>query len=149
MIKLSIVALLLLFSPTREEARRTVERNIRATWKSAGTIEKLELVVVDCDSQGRALKSQLKTIFPNGMGHLPKELRSKEIYCDTRLCRKHVQYLGRAEEAGFKFALFRYVGDPDFVALGQITFSQRERGPGLFKRTRVDWLLESVDPLLT
>jgi hypothetical protein len=124
MIKLSIIALLLLLSPTREQARRTVERNIRAAWTSAGTIEKLELVVVDCDGQGRAMKSQLKAIFPEGMAHLPKDLKSKDVYCDTRRCRKHVQYLGRADEAGFKFALFRYVTEPDFVALGQRTFSQ-------------------------
>lgn len=126
MIKVSIIAWLCLFSPTREEARKTVERNIRAAWTSAGTIEKLDLIIVDCDNRGRALKSQLKAIFPDGMAHLPKEFKSKDIYCDTRRCRRHLQYLGRAEEGGFKFALFRYVGDPDFVALDRAAFSPPE-----------------------
>ena len=51
MLKVLMIALLLLWVVAREEARRTVEQNIRAAWTSAGTIEKLRLVVVDCDSQ--------------------------------------------------------------------------------------------------
>ena len=75
------------------------------------------------------MKSQLKAIFPDGMAHLPKEFKSRDIYCDTRRCRKHVQYLGRAEEAGFKFALFRYISEPDFIALGRTTLVLTGSGP--------------------
>jgi hypothetical protein len=48
----------------RGDARRTLERHIRNAWAAAATIEKLDLVLVDCDDQGRANKSQMEKIFP-------------------------------------------------------------------------------------
>ena len=59
----------------------------------------------------------MERIFPNGMSHLPEELKSLEIYCTTRACEHQVQYLGRAEEKGFKFAIFRVVAQSEKVAV--------------------------------
>jgi hypothetical protein len=101
---------------TREGARRMVERNVRNAWAAAGTIEKLDLILIDCDEKGRAKKSQMEKIFPVGMSHLPEKLKSLEVYCTTRQCKRHIQYLGRAEESGFQFALFRWVKEAESIA---------------------------------
>ncbi|MBA4185426.1 MAG: hypothetical protein H0X49_15650 [Acidobacteria bacterium] len=46
-------------------------------------------------------------IFPEGVKHLPDELKSRGTYPTIKNGTQEVQYIGKAERFGFNFALFR------------------------------------------
>jgi len=93
---------------TKEEARELVIKQVTEAWKLSGTYEKLNLIVLDADEKKRVFKSELLKIFPEGVKHLPDELKPREIYLTTRNSSAKVQYIGKAERFGFNFILFRW-----------------------------------------
>ena len=92
---------------TRENARARVIEDVKAAWKLSGTTEKLNLIVLDADEKKRVFKSELLKIFPDGVKHLPDELKSREIYLTVKNSSEKVQYIGKAAKFGFNFVLFR------------------------------------------
>ncbi len=107
--------LILLIAPkpvielTRENARAQVIEDVQNAWKLSGTTEELNLIVLDADDKRRVYKSELRKIFPEGVKHLPDELKSREIYSTTKDGTRKVQYLGKAERYGFNFVLFQFL----------------------------------------
>lgn len=93
---------------TREDARARVIEDVQAAWKLSGTTEQLNLIVLDADEKKRVFKSELLKIFPEGVKHLPDELKPREIYPTTKNGTRKVQYIGKAERFGFNFIVFRY-----------------------------------------
>lgn len=71
------------------------------------TREELNLIVLDTDEKKRVFKSVILKIFPEGMVHLPDELKSREIYPTVKNGTQKVQYIGKATRFGFNFILFR------------------------------------------
>lgn len=107
--------LILLIAPkpvielTRENARAQVIEDVQNVWKLSGTTEKLNLIVLDADEKRRVFKSEILKVFPEGVKHLPDELKSREIYPTTKNGARKVQYIGKAERFGFNFVLFRWL----------------------------------------
>jgi len=93
---------------TRENERARIIEDVKAAWKLSGTNEELNLIVLDADEKKRVFKSELLKIFPEGVKHLPDELKPREIYLTTRNGTRKVQYIGKAERFGFNFILFRW-----------------------------------------
>ncbi len=56
--------------PGRREARERAVEDVTRAW-NIHSRESLQLIVVDCDGQGRAYKSELRQLFPQGVKHLP------------------------------------------------------------------------------
>jgi len=106
--------LILLIAPkpvielTRENARAQVIEDVQNAWKLSGTTEELNLIVLDADEKRRVYKSEILKVFPEGVKHLPDELKSREIYSTTKNGMQKVQYIGKAEKFGFNFVLFRH-----------------------------------------
>lgn len=94
---------------TRENARTAVIEDVQAAWKLSGTSEELNLIVLDADEKKRVFKSEILKIFPEGVKHLPDELKSREIYPTTKSGNQKVQYIGKVERFGFNFVLFRQI----------------------------------------
>ncbi len=94
---------------TRSIARAQIIEDVEKAWKLSGTTEELYLIVLDADAQKRVFKSELRRIFPEGVKHLPDELKSREIYPTVKNGTRRVQYIGKAERFGFNFVLFRSV----------------------------------------
>ncbi len=92
---------------TREKARAQIIEDVERVWKLSGTTEELNLIVLDADEKRRVYKSELLKIFPEGVKHLPDELKSRGIYLTTKNGNQKVQYIGKAERFGFNFVLFR------------------------------------------
>jgi len=65
---------------TRSIARAQIIEDVKAAWKLSGRGEELNLIVLDADEKRRVFKSELFKIFPEGVKHLPKELKPREIY---------------------------------------------------------------------
>ena len=85
----------------REIARAKVRTEIDNAWSTAST-EPLTLVLIEMKS------SEHKSLFPRGLGHLPDELRPRQLYPVTNeLGAQQVQYLGTRRIKGFRFAVFR------------------------------------------
>ncbi len=42
----------------------------------------MNLIVLDTDEKKRVFKSEILKVFPQGVKHLPDELKSREIYPD-------------------------------------------------------------------
>ncbi len=97
----------LIIELTRENARAQVIEDVKAAWKLSGMSEELNLIILDADEKKRVFKSELLKIFPDGVKHLPDELRPREIYSTTRNGTRKVQYIGKAGRFGFNFVLFR------------------------------------------
>ena len=93
----------------RDNARAAVIEDVERAWKLSGTTEELNLIVLDADERKRVYKSELRRIFPEGVKHLPDELKSREIYPTVKNGTQKVQYIGKAERFGFNFVLFRSV----------------------------------------
>lgn len=94
---------------TREDARAKVIEDVHAAWKLSGTTEELNLIVLDADGKKRVFKNELLKIFPEGVKHLPDELKPRGIYPTVKNGTQKVQYIGKAERFGFNFALFRSI----------------------------------------
>ncbi len=94
---------------TRENARAQVVEDVEQAWKLSGTTEELNLIVLDADEKRRVYKSELLKIFPEGVKHLPGELKPREIYPTLKNGKQKVQYIGKAERFGFNFILFRLI----------------------------------------
>ncbi|MDQ3748158.1 MAG: hypothetical protein M3367_03950 [Acidobacteriota bacterium] len=94
---------------TRENARAQVIGDVEKAWKLSGTTEELNLIVLDADEKKRVFKSEILKTFPEGVKHLPNELKSREIYPTVKNGMRKVQYIGKAERFDFNFALFRRV----------------------------------------
>jgi nucleotide-binding universal stress UspA family protein len=94
---------------TRENARAQVIEDVLSAWKLSGTSEELNLIVLDADEKKRVFKSEVLKIFPEGVKHLPDELKSREIYPTVKNGNQKVQYLGKASKLGFYFVIFRFV----------------------------------------
>ncbi len=92
---------------TKEEARESVIKQVTEAWKLSGTTEKLNLIILDADEKKRIFKSEMLKIFPEGVKHLPDELKPREIYPTTKNGTRKVQYIGKAERFGFSFVIFR------------------------------------------
>ncbi len=92
---------------TRSIAEARIIEDVEKAWKLSGTNEELNLIVLDADAHRRVFKSEILKIFPEGVKHLPDELKSREIYLTTRNGTQKVQYIGKAEKFGFNFVLFR------------------------------------------
>lgn len=92
---------------TREDARVQVIKDVEQAWKLSGTKEELNLIVLDADERKRVFKSEILKVFPEGVKHLPNELKAREIYPTTKNGTQKVQYIGKAEKFGFNFVLFR------------------------------------------
>jgi hypothetical protein len=65
------------------------------------------LIVLDANEKRRVYKSEILKVFPEGVKHLPDELKPREIYPMTKNGRRKVQYIGKAVRFGFNFILFR------------------------------------------
>lgn len=94
---------------TRENVRVQIIEDVEKAWKLSGTTEELNLIVLDADEKRRVYKSELLKIFPEGVKHLPDELKSRGIYLTTKNGNQKVQYIGKAERFGFNFVLFRLI----------------------------------------
>lgn len=94
---------------TRENARMQIIEDVEKAWKLSGTTEELNLIVLDADEKKRVFKSEIMKIFPEGLKHLPDELKPREIYTTTKNSSQKVQYIGKAEKFGFNFILFREI----------------------------------------
>ena len=92
---------------TRKNARAQIIEDVEKAWKLSGTSESLDLIVLDADEKRRVFKSELLKIFPEGVKHLPDELKPREIYLTVKNGTRKVQYIGKAERFGFNFVLFR------------------------------------------
>ncbi len=92
---------------TREVARAALITDVERAWKLSGTNEELNLIVLNADDKMRVYKSEILKVFPEGLKHLPDELKSREIYPTTKSGTRKVQYIGKAERFGFNFILFR------------------------------------------
>lgn len=92
---------------TKEEARESVIKQVTEAWKLSGTTEKLNLIILDADEKKRIFKSEMLKIFPEGVKHLPDELKPREIYPTIKNGTRKVQYIGKAERFGFSFVIFR------------------------------------------
>lgn len=92
---------------TREDARAALINDVEKAWKFSGTSEVLNLIVLNADEKKRVYKSEILKVFPEGLKHLPDELKSREIYPTTKSGTRKVQYIGKAERFGFNFILFR------------------------------------------
>jgi len=92
---------------TRKNARAQIIEDVEKAWKLSGTSESLGLIVLDADEKRRVFKSELLKIFPEGVKHLPDELKPREIYPTVKNGTRKVQYIGKAEKFGFNFVLFR------------------------------------------
>ncbi len=92
---------------TRENARAQIIEDVEKAWKLSGTTEELNLIVLDADEKRRVYKSELLKIFPEGVKHLPDELKSREIYPTTKNGMRKVQYIGKINKFRFNFVLFR------------------------------------------
>lgn len=92
---------------TRDNARAQIVEDVEKAWKLSGTKEGLNLIILDADEKKRVFKSELLKIFPEGVKHLPDELKPREIYPTTKNGTQKVQYVGKAEKFGFNFVLFR------------------------------------------
>jgi len=57
----------------------------------------------------RVFKSEILKIFPEGVKHLPDELKPREIYLTAKNGLQKVQYIGKAAKFGFNFVLFRRI----------------------------------------
>ena len=87
----------------REIARAKVRTQIENAWSMA-SVEPLMLVLIEVNS------SEHKSLFPHGLGHLPDELRPRQIYSVTNeYGAPQVQYLGIRHIKGFRFAVFRRI----------------------------------------
>ncbi len=92
---------------TREDARMQLIKNVGNAWNLSGTTEELNLIVLDANEKRRVYKSEMLKIFPEGVKHLPDELKPREIYPTVKNGTRKVQYIGKAERFGFNFVLFR------------------------------------------
>ncbi len=92
---------------TREDARRQLIKNVENAWNLSGTTEEQNLIVLDADEKRRVYKSEILKVFPEGVKHLPNELKPRETYPTTKNGKRKVQYIGKAERFGFNFILFR------------------------------------------
>jgi len=92
---------------TRKNARAQIIEDVEKAWKLSGTSESLGLIVLDADEKRRVFKSELLKVFPEGVKHLPDELKPREIYLTVKNGTRKVQYIGKAERLGFNFVLFR------------------------------------------
>ena len=92
---------------TRENSRAQVVEDVEQAWKLSGMTEELNLIVLDADEKRRVFKSELLKIFPQGVKHLPDELKPRGIYPTIKNGTRKVQYIGKAERWGFNFILFR------------------------------------------
>jgi hypothetical protein len=109
-IKIFAMAFLLSFSAfgqsrdsEREIARAKARTQIDNAWSTAST-ERLTLVLIEMKS------AEYKSLFPRGLGHLPDQLRPRQIYPVTNeLGAQQVQYLGVRRIKGFSFAVFRWI----------------------------------------
>ncbi len=71
--------------PGRREARERLVEEITVAWeKGSGRGQPFRLVVLDCDERGRAYKSELRQLFPDGTKHLPEPLVSRAVYTTRR-----------------------------------------------------------------
>ena len=94
---------------TREDARIAVVAEVQNAWNLSGTKEELNLIVLDADNKKRVYKSEILKVFPEGLKHLPDELIPREIYPTTKNGARKVQYIGKSEQFGFNFVLFRSI----------------------------------------
>lgn len=100
--------------PGRRKARERVVEDVTRAW-NIHSREPLQLIVLDCDARGRAYKSELRQLFPQGVKHLPPSFAPRSIYLIEPKGKQRVQYLGRANQNGFKFAVFRSLEDESSV----------------------------------
>ena len=91
---------------TREDAKRKVIEDVAQAWKLSETTEELNLIVLNADEKRRVYKSEILKIFPEGVKHLPDELKPREINLTTKNGARKVQYIGKVEKFGFNFVLF-------------------------------------------
>jgi len=100
--------------PGRREARARLVEEVTRVWeKGSGRGQPFRLVVLDCDERGRAYKSELRQLFPDGTKHLPEPLVSRAVYTTRRGGGQRVQYLGKWTRGGFRFAMFRMLDGED------------------------------------
>ena len=87
----------------REITRAKVKAEIQKAWSLASD-ELLMTVLIETNS------NEYKLLFLRGLSHLPKELRSRELYPVTsQTGAPQVQYLGIRQLKGFRFAVFRRI----------------------------------------
>ena len=87
----------------REITRAKVKAEIEKAWSLASD-ELLMTVLIETNS------NEYKLLFLRGLGHLPKELQSREFYPVTsQTGAPRVQYLGIRQLKGFRFAVFRRI----------------------------------------
>lgn len=85
----------------REITRAKVKSEIEKAWALASN-EPLMTVLIETNS------TEYRRLFLHGLGHLPRELHSRELYPVTNeLGAQRVQYLGIRQLKGFRFAVFR------------------------------------------
>jgi hypothetical protein len=87
----------------REITRTKVKAEIEKAWSLASD-EPFMPILIETNS------NEYKRLFLNGLGHLPRELQSREHYPVTNeLGARRVQYLGIRQLKGFRFAVFRRI----------------------------------------
>lgn len=88
----------------RERARRNLAAFTIRAW--AFTQKKDEVAQVAVVIIG---SSEFFAIFPRGIGHLPKELKPKEVYLSAPGEQTQWQFVGQRKAANATFAIFRRV----------------------------------------
>lgn len=66
------------------------------------------LILLNADEQGRAYRSEIEALFPQGRSHLPNVLQPRQYYCTTPDCSRRVQYFGKSRQDGFTFIVLRW-----------------------------------------
>lgn len=100
--------------PGRASARAQVAARLTRAWKQQSDANlPLNLIILDCDAQGRPYQSEMNQLFPKGVKHLSATFIVRRIYVTEPTQGARIQYLGRTSEAGFKFVLFRLLDDTD------------------------------------
>ncbi len=90
----------------QDKERKIVTARIEDAWAKSKTTEPLNLAILNCDKRGRVYESELDKIFFSTT-HLPDDLQNRQIYCTSDKCIGRVQYIGKAKEGKYTFALFR------------------------------------------